>query len=179
MKSKESSKRAKRAARPRYSIRKRTVPQPSTTNPQPLYSIRKHIAFWAVDFEGQTAVFDHEQGAYYVAYLLLNPPSEPIHGMALEVKSMAYFRLFLNCPGETEIVNPSTGETMILACDAIFEQRNFALDDADSIRPLRRKQLELEAILDNEHASEPVKAEVQRELAELYAWQKMSHAETL
>ncbi len=96
--------------------------------------------------------------------------------MALEIKSMAYLGQFLNCPGETEIVNPSTGETMILACDAIFEQRNFALDDADSIRPLRRKQLELEAILDNEHASEPVKAEVQRELAEIYAWQKRKEA---
>src|SRR5438552_2746725 len=153
MKSKESSTRAKGQVRPSYSI-------------------RKHIAFWSLTFNGHSACFDHEQGAYYVAYLLLNPPSEPIHGMALEIKSMAYFRLFLNCPGETEIVNPSTGETMILACDAIFEQRNFALDDADSIRPLRRKQLELEAILDNEHASEPVKAEVQRELAELYAWQK-------
>jgi len=77
--------------------------------------------------------------------------------MALEVKSLAYFGEYLKCPGVTEMLNPSTGETMILACDAIFEQRNFALDDADSIRPLRRKQLELEAILDNERASEPVK----------------------
>src|SRR5947208_8713669 len=139
-----------------------------------LYSIRKHIAFWALDFEGQKAVFDHEQGAYYVAYLLLNPPDEPIHGMALEIKSLAYFKLFLTCPAVTEIVNPSTGENMILACDAIFEQRNFALDDKYSIAPLRRKQHELEAILDNEHASEPVKAEVRRELAELYRWQKKS-----
>src|SRR5437588_5161116 len=114
-------------------------------NPQ--YSIRKHIAFWSLTFNGQEACFDHEQGAYYVAYLLLNPPDEPIHGMALELKSMAYFGQFRTGGAETEIVNPSTGATMILACDAIFEQRNFALDDADSIRPLRRKQLELEAIL--------------------------------
>ena len=138
------------------------------------YSIRKHLAFWSLTFNGQEACFDHEQGAYYVAYLLLNPPEEPIHGMALEIKSLAYFKLFLNWPAVTEIVNPSTGETMILACDAIFEQRNFALDDKYSIAPLSRKQLELEAILDNEHASEPVKAEVRRELQELYQWQKKS-----
>jgi hypothetical protein len=150
-----------------------------TVSPVQVFSIRRHTGFWSLTFKGQEACFDHEQGAYYVAWLLLNPPSEPIHGMALEIKSMAYFGQFLNGPAETEIVDPSTGETMILACDAIFEQRNFALDDAESIRPLRRKQLELEAILDNEHASEPVKAEVQRELAELYAWQKMSHAETM
>ena len=55
------------------------------------YSIRKHIAFWSLTFDGQEACFDHEQGAYYVAYLLLNPPEEPIHGMALEIKSLAYF----------------------------------------------------------------------------------------
>ena len=144
-------------------------------NPQ--YSIRKHIAFWSLTFNGQEACFDHEQGAYYVAYLLLNPPDEPIHGMALELKSMAYFGQFRTGGAETEIVNPSTGATMILACDAIFEQRNFALDDADSIRPLRRKQLELEAILDNEDASEPVKAEVRGELLELYEWQRKRPAE--
>src|SRR5882672_7432453 len=89
--------------------------RPSTLNSQPIYSIRKHLSFWAVDFDGQTAVFDHEQGAYYVAYLLLNPPAEPIHGQALEVKSLAYFGEFLKCPCMTEIVNPNTGETMTLA----------------------------------------------------------------
>src|SRR5437588_8131881 len=105
-------------------------PQPNdseegaTQHPAPGYSIHKHISFWHLTFNGQKAVFDHEQGAYYVAYLLLNPPDEPIHGMALEIKSLAYFGQFLKCPGVTDIVNPSTGETMILACDAIFEQRN-------------------------------------------------------
>ena len=160
-------------------IKESKMPSKGAVQPQTQYGIRKHTAYWGLTFEGQTAVFDHEQGAYYVAYLLLNPPSEPIHGMALEIKSMAYFRLFLNCPGETEIVDPSTGETMILACDAIFEQRNFALDDPASVAPLRRKQLELEAILDNEHASEPVKAEVQHELQELYAWQKTKPQEIM
>src|SRR5712671_1537384 len=91
MKSKESSNRAKGQVRPAYSI-------------------RKHIAFWAITFNGHRACFDHEQGAYYVAYLLLNPPDEPIHGMALEVKSMAYFGEYLKSPGVTEIVHPSTGE---------------------------------------------------------------------
>jgi len=130
----------------------------STTPPLREYSIRKHISFWHLTFNGQKACFDHEQGAYYVAYLLLNPPEEPIHGMALEIKSLAYFGLFSKAACETEIINPSTGETMILAADAILQQRNFALDDAASRRPLLRKIDELEAILENPHASEPVKA---------------------
>ena len=100
----------------------------------PDYTIRKHIAFWSLTFNGQEACFDHEQGAYYVAYLLLNPPDEPIHGMALEIKSLAYFGLFSKAACETEIINPSTGETMILAADAILQQRNFALDAASQAR---------------------------------------------
>ena len=62
---------------------------PSSTIHHPRYALTKHIAFWHLTFNGQKACFDHEQGAYYVAYLLLNPPSEPIHGMALEIKSLA------------------------------------------------------------------------------------------
>src|SRR5580765_8340892 len=108
--------------------------KPSTINSQTI------IQAWHLTFNGQKACFDHEQGAYYVAYLLLNPPDEPIHGMALEVKILAFFAEYLKCPGVTEVVDPSTGENIILACDAIFEQRNFALDDAASLRPLRRKQ---------------------------------------
>src|SRR2546421_7881162 len=81
------------------------------------YSIRKHIAFWGLTFEGQNAVFDHEQGAYYVAYLLLNPPDEPIHGMALEIKSLAYFHQSPSVPCETFIRDPETGKTLPLGFD--------------------------------------------------------------
>jgi len=56
--------------------------------------------------------------------------------MALEIKSLAYFGEYLKCPGVTEIVDPPTGETMILACAAIFEQRNFALDDRGLRTPI-------------------------------------------
>src|SRR5213082_2394714 len=139
MKIKENSARSP-VTRPLSSVHRR---RSSVIRP-PTYSLRKHIAFWSLTFDGQEACFDHEQGAYYVAYLLLNPPDKPIHGMALEIKSLAFFGEYLRCPGVTEIVDPSTGETMILACDAIFEQRNLALDDADYIQPLRCKQLELE-----------------------------------
>ena len=94
--------------------------QPSTPHHQPTYGIRKHLAFWAVDFEGQTAVFDHEKGALYVAYLLLNPPSEPIHGMALELKANAYFRQRPDGPSETLIVDPLTGATLTIGAFLIF-----------------------------------------------------------
>jgi|SRR5947209_10110053 len=144
-------------------------------NPQ--YSIRKHIAFWSLTFNGQEACFDHEQGAYYVAYLLLNPPEEPIHGMALEIKSMAYFGKPARGAGMAEIVDPRTGRPVVLANDAIFQERNLGLDDAEAAAALREKQLELEAILDDEDQIEPVKAEVTRELLEIYDYQKRNPAQ--
>src|SRR5262245_58750560 len=36
---------------------------------------------WHLTFNGQDAQFKHEQCAFYVAWLLLNPPTEPIHGL--------------------------------------------------------------------------------------------------
>src|SRR5262245_46121556 len=127
MKSKKLSKRAK-AARPRYSI-------------------RKHISFWAIDFDGQTAVFDHEQGAYYVAYLLLNPPAEPIHGLALELRALAFFGQYADEPCETFIVDRLTNETLAIGSDAAVVERSIGVDDAKAMAPLRRKIQELEAIL--------------------------------
>ena len=49
---------------------------PRSTLHAPRYAIRKHIAFWSLTFDGQEACFDHEQGACYVAYLLLNQAYE-------------------------------------------------------------------------------------------------------
>src|SRR6266851_1322948 len=55
----------------------------------PHYALRKGFGFWELTFDGQSAVFKHEQGAFYVAYLLANPPPEPIHGLALALKIRA------------------------------------------------------------------------------------------
>src|SRR5713226_7831075 len=121
----------------------RSFPQPRHIHaPQSCYGGR--VAFWSLTFNGQEACFDHEQGAYYVAYLLLNPPSEPIHGMALEIKSMAYFGEFRELPCATEIVHPQTGRMITLEADAILEQRNLALDDNEGQWYLNHKQRELE-----------------------------------
>src|SRR5205814_2105895 len=130
---------------------------------KPQYAITKHISFWHLTFNGQKAVFDHEQGAYYVAYLLLNPPDEPIHGAALEIKSDHYFGNFKPTSGVTEVEHPITGQIVTVPYDAVLEQRNLALDEKQGIGYLRRKKQQLEAILEDRTASEPVKGEVQRE----------------
>jgi len=59
----------------------------------------------------------------------------------------------------------------VLACDAPIVELNLCVEEADGLAPLRRKIEELEAILENDDASEPVKTEVRRELEEIYAYQ--------
>jgi hypothetical protein len=49
----------------------------------------------------------------------------------------------------------------------LIQERNLGLDDAEAVRNLRRKQRELEAVLDDELAIEPVKAEARREREEI------------
>jgi len=136
------------------------------------YSILKSGSVWSLVFDGQPAEFKHEQGAFYVAYLLLNPPSEPIYGLALELKAHAFFGNISNRDCETIMTHPFTGEPVIIPADAVILQRNLFLDEKYGAVYLRRKVRELEAILADETASEPVKAEVQRELQEIYAYEK-------
>ena len=97
---------------------------------------------------GRRAVFKHEQGALYVACLLLDPPPEPIHAVALALKAR---KMNGQSPGEAELI----------------QERNLGLDDAEAVRNLRRKQRELEAVLDDGLAIEPVKAEARREREEI------------
>src|SRR2546426_822494 len=138
----------------------------------PLYSIRKHLAFWSLTFEGRQCTFDHEQGAYYVAYLLLNPPSEPIHGMALELKAHGYFRHAPEQPCATYILDPATGQTLVLDWDTVVQERNLCLDDAEAAWAIRRKQRELETIVEDPYQIAAVKTEAECELEAIYEFQR-------
>lgn len=135
----------------------------------PQWALRKGVGFWELTFAGQTAVFKHEQGAGYVAYLLLHPPLEPIHGLALALRTQA---LYTHVPAAAEIAGLVSEAPILPEAGAVVQERSLGLDDARAAWALRRKQRELEAILDDESASPPVKTEVQRELEALYQFQK-------
>ena len=89
------------------------------------YALRRGGQYWALVFEGRSATFKHELGALYVAYLLLHPPQEPIHGVALALHA----REKLGQPA-----NP----------DEALHERVMGLEDAASVRTLWRRQHELE-----------------------------------
>jgi len=52
------------------------------------------------------------------------------------------------------------------------QERNHGLDDIEAARRLRKKQTELEAVLDDEDATEPERAEALAELERVYEFQK-------
>jgi hypothetical protein len=112
------------------------------------HALRRGLGFWELTFEGRQAIFKHEQGALYVACLLLDPPSEPVHAVALALKSK---EMGGQAPGPAEVI----------------QQRSMGLDDAAAVRALWRRQRALEAVLEDEQESEPVKAEALQELEEV------------
>ena len=112
------------------------------------YALRRGLGLWELTFEGRQAIFKHEQGALYVACLLLEPPEEPIHAVALALKG-----------------RQMAGETA--GAEEVIQQRNLGLDDAEAVRNLRRRQRELEAVLEDDLEIEPVKAEARREIEEI------------
>ena len=82
-----------------------------TQRDYPRYVLRRGLGFWELAFEGRQAVFKHELGALYVACLLLEPPREPIHAVALALKA-------------TEMCGQAAGP-----CELV-QQRSMGLDDA-------------------------------------------------
>jgi hypothetical protein len=81
------------------------------------YALRKDGDRWQLTFAGRQSAFKHELGALYVAYLLLEPPRKPIHGVALALNA----REKLGQP-------PSPVEAL--------QQRVMGLEDAESVRAL-------------------------------------------
>jgi hypothetical protein len=115
---------------------------------RPHYALRREGSVWHVTFGGQESSFRHELGALYVAYLLLAPPREPLHAVAIAVNA----RERLGRPGGP---------------DDLLQQRAMGLDQAATVRALWRRQRELERVLQDRLEIEPVKAEAQRELEEI------------
>jgi hypothetical protein len=112
------------------------------------YALRRGLDFWELTFEGRQAIFKHEQGAIYVACLLLDPPPEPLHAVALALKAR---EMGGQAPGPAEVI----------------QQRSMGLDDAAAVQALWRRQRALEAVLEDDRESEPGKAEALRELEEI------------
>jgi hypothetical protein len=133
------------------------------------YALRKGRGAWTLIFNGQEAPLKHEKGILYVAWLLKHLPEEPIHAIDLAAKVPAIYRRQL---GITSAVDDTTGKAVPLAATARPQERSHGLDDLEAARRLHKKQRELEAVLDDDDATEPEKAEALAELEQVYEFQK-------
>jgi hypothetical protein len=137
--------------------------------PKPRFVLRKGLGAWHLIFDGHEADLRHERGIFYVAWLLHNPPEDPIHALDLAAKIPEIYREQL---GLGTLLDPGSGKTVALERAARIQERNLGLDDAQAARALARKERELEAILDSEDEAEPVKAEALRELEAIAEFQR-------
>lgn len=125
-----------------------------------LYSLHPGLAAWELVFDGRTAVLRHEQGLSYVAYLLRHPSAQPMHALELALIVAAG-------PSVRDPSRPGGGARSI----GLVEQRSAGWDDAETAQRLYKKRLALEAVLEDECESEPVKAEARAELETLADFQ--------
>lgn len=104
-----------------------------------------------------------------MAWLLQHPPAEPLHAVDLAAQIPTLYRAQL---GLHALTDPGTGHSVPLARHARLQERSLALDDAQSLRAVLRQERELEALLDDESATEPEKAEALRELEAIVEFQR-------
>jgi hypothetical protein len=143
--------------------------------PSRRFRLRRGLGFWTLTFEGANVILKHEQGLAYVAYLLTNPPEEPIHGLALALRVNERYGA---SEGITELADPLNGKLVAVPREARMQEQGLRIEEAEVEGALRRKQLELEALLDDPDTFEPIRAEVTRELEAIYAFQKRNPGRT-
>ncbi|HNQ90206.1 MAG TPA: hypothetical protein PKM73_16440 [Verrucomicrobiota bacterium] len=106
----------------------------------PRYALRNGGGIWKIVFDWKSAEWKEEKGLRYVAYLLKNPPKEPIHGTKLAARVFGY----------ADIPEISMGK-----------------DEAGSRRAIEKEANELMATLNSDDASEVEKDEARERLEEL------------
>jgi len=136
----------------------------------PRYALRKGaMGAWELIFEGQRATLKPELGIEYVAFLLANPPEEPLPGLVLAMRVDPPSRAE---PCATEIEDPVSGAMVVVGRDAIVQERSLALDDGEVLQGLWREQRKLEAILEDRGVSETIKAEVRQDLEAIHEFKE-------
>jgi hypothetical protein len=124
--------------------------EPEIINPSPKrFSLRNDSGFWELTFAGYPAVLKQNPVLFYVAYLLSNPPNQPLSGPALASRVWAQF-----CNNRD------------FNRDLRWLTRHFA--EAGAAKVLRKKQRQLEAIIDSPYETPEVKNETLKELVLVY-----------
>jgi hypothetical protein len=130
---------------------------PSASKP---FSLENKDGFWELTFAGHKATLTQNPALFYVAWLLANPPAEPISPTDL---SAAVYVLFESHPD------------FIRDLDWVLRHHT----EAEATRLLEIKKTQLEAILDNPNEPAEVKNEALQESVIVYQLQEAYARESL
>jgi hypothetical protein len=130
-------------------------PQP----PPPPYALVQEPGGWKLTFDASQTTLPRGAGVLCVAHLL-QCPRVPVPAARLAAQIQTRHR---PKTGLTGIPDPDGG-SLLPDDTSIIEEAPVKIGDSKLLRELRRQHAELEAILDNEQASEPEQAEAQRDL---------------
>ena len=128
---------------------------------QPRYALRREGEIWQLTMGGQRTSLVGGRAVRYVARLF-GCPGVPVRAVRLAAEIQSQIGLQA---GLTSIPDPG-GRAVLLEAGSIVEESPDRIGDARTLRELKRQHAELETILDNEQASEPEKAEAEREVEE-------------
>ncbi len=104
----------------------------------------KGLGGWRLVFNGRETVLRDEKGIVYAAALLAEPPREPIHGSELARRALGHA--------------------------VVAQQRNVALDDAETAQAMREARRKCLAVMEDPGATELERQEAGAELEAVEAW---------
>jgi len=137
---------------------------------KPQYSLRKGLGCWELVFAGRKGLIDDERGVQIVAYLLRNPPVEPVHAVPLETKVWAREWVDSAMPGK----KPEPRDESEASDDAVedeemdFEASGAKLDEGENML-LKKKFRELLEIIEDMTLPQTERDAAQLELDEIHA----------
>jgi len=133
----------------------------------PRYSLRKGLGTWELMFAGGKGLIEDERGAQIVAYLLRNPPREPVHAVRLETLVWAREWVESSLPGRELSPGDETDEVEHLE-SAMDEQASGARLERGENTLLKRKFRELLEIMEDLTLPQDERDAAQLELDEMH-----------
>lgn len=146
------------------------APEPAAYDPSgaenklPRYFIRKELGVWRIRVDGKETVAQDCRAMELVAWLLLNPPDEPIHASVLENhvdgNPVTDGATAIEYGDESNIQHPDVG-------GVIVEAAGKKLKSEITLPALKQKLAELRKDKDDENLAPSVRQEAEDELAKL------------
>jgi hypothetical protein len=144
-------------------------PLPKALPGEPRYSLRKGLGCWELVFAGRKATINNWRGVHIVAYLLQNPPVEPVHAVPLETKVWGREWAESELPGKEPRTSDEDAEEQVVEDDAMDAEASGAKLDAGENFLLKKKFRELLEIIEDATLPQAERDAAQSELDEIHA----------